>query len=262
MSTKNQLRITLFQSNLHWEDKDANLAMFEEKLRSAAEDQPDVFILPEMFSTGFSMNAPMLAEKMNGRSVEWMAMQATRYQAIVTGSLIIEEEGHYYNRLIWMQPDGNYRYYDKRHLFGMAREQEHYSAGSQKLIVEWQGWRICPLICYDLRFPVWNRNREDYDIALYVANWPQRRSLHWKSLLLARAIENQAFVMGVNRVGTDGKGLYYSGDSCVIAPNGEYLFQQADSECHFSIDLQKEVLEQTRQQLPFLKDRDEDWEWV
>lgn len=248
------MRITTIQSTLHWEDKKANILMFEEKISLA--EETDIIILPEMFSTGFSMNAAALAEQMDGETAQWMHIQAKQKQAVITGSLIIEEAGKFYNRLLWVQPDGTCRHYDKKHLFGMANEQQHYSAGNRKVVVDYQGWRFCLLVCYDLRFPVWNRNAEDYDVAIYVANWPQRRSAHWKALLQARAIENQAFVFAVNRVGTDGKGLYYSGDSSVILPNGEILYQKADAEDIFRTEIKKELLTEIRQQLPFLRDRD------
>lgn len=248
------MKITLVQTALHWEDIEANLKMFSQKLA----DLPptDLVILPEMFTTGFSMNAAALAESMEGQSIAWMKAEAARLKAVVTGSLIIKENGHYYNRLIWMRPDASFEFYDKKHLFTMAKEEETYTAGAQKLIIEHMGFKICPLICYDLRFPVWNRNKEDYDLALYVANWPDKRSYHWRSLLTARAIENQAYVVAVNRVGTDGKDFYYSGHSSLIDPAGEILYQKADEEdiVHFTIS--KSHLQEVREKLPFLKDRD------
>lgn len=248
------MQITLIQSELYWEDIAANLAMFDVKLANIA--STDLIVLPEMFTTGFSMNAAALAETMDGSAVQWMRKQAAAKNAAITGSLIIQEDGKYYNRLIWMLPDGSYQYYDKRHLFSMAKEEETFTAGDKKLIIEYMGWKICPFICYDLRFPVWNRNQEDYDIAIYVANWPDRRSYHWRSLLVARAIENQCYVIAVNRVGTDGKDFYYSGHSSVIDAAGEVLYQQQDLEGIKSMSIDRESLLEIRNRLPFLKDRD------
>jgi predicted amidohydrolase len=249
-----QMQISLIQSLLHWENVSLNLEMFEEKMADIG--KTDLIILPEMFSTGFSMNALELAEKMDGQSVKWIKEQAEKKNAAITGSLIIEENGHFYNRLIFMLPDGNFYKYDKKHLFSMAKEEETFTAGTEKLIIEYLGWKICPFVCYDLRFPVWNRNKEDYDLAIYVANWPDRRSYHWRSLLVARAIENQCYIAAVNRVGTDGKGLYYSGYSSIIDPAGEILYQQQDLEDIQSFILSKKDLEDIRTKLPFLKDRD------
>jgi predicted amidohydrolase len=248
------MQITLIQSELYWEDIAANLAMFDVKLANIA--STDLIVLPEMFTTGFSMNAAALAETMEGSAVQWMRKQAAAKNAAITGSLIIQEDGKYYNRLIWMLPDGSYQYYDKRHLFSMAKEEETFTAGDKKLIIEYMGWKICPFICYDLRFPVWNRNQEDYDIAIYVANWPDRRSYHWRSLLVARAIENQCYVIAVNRVGTDGKDFYYSGHSSVIDAAGEVLYQQQDLEGIKSMSIDRASLLEIRNRLPFLKDRD------
>lgn len=248
------MRVTLIQSTLHWEDIAANLEMFDKKLAEISDT--DIIVLPEMFSTGFTMNAATLAETMEGSAIQWMKKQAAAKHSAITGSLIIEEAGKYYNRLIWMLPDGTYQYYDKRHLFTMAKEEETFTAGQEKIIIEYLGWKICPFICYDLRFPVWNRNTLDYDMAIYVANWPDKRSYHWRSLLLARAIENQCFVIAVNRVGRDGKDFYYSGHSSVIDPAGETVYQSADIEDIFTARLSLEHLRDVREKLPFLKDRD------
>jgi len=252
---RENLSITIVQASLQWEDIDANLAFFEKQLE-AATTYTDLIILPEMFTTGFSMNASQLAEQMEGKSMQWMAEQAKKQDAIVTGSLIIEENGKFYNRLIWMQPDGSHQCYDKRYLFTMAKENLTYEAGTEKLIVEWRGWKICPLICYDLRFPVWSRNVENYDLLIYVANWPVTRSFHWKTLLQARAIENQAFTIGVNCVGKDGTGYYYTGDSCVLSPSGEWLFQAADRKITHTQSISKDDLMMVRKKLPFLVDQD------
>jgi predicted amidohydrolase len=248
------MNITLVQSALYWENIEKNLSSFEEKLNNIG--QTDLIILPEMFSTGFSMNASAVAESMDGTAVDWMRKTAAKKNSAITGSLIIREGGKFYNRLIFMRPDGSFEQYNKKHLFTMAKEEETYTAGTEKIIIDYLGWKICPLICYDLRFPIWNRNLEDYDLAIYVANWPDRRSYHWRSLLTARAIENQCYVAAVNRVGTDGKDLYYSGHSSLIDPTGELIYQKADAEDIQQFDLNKEYLIEIRTKLPFLKDRD------
>ncbi|RYZ48983.1 MAG: nitrilase family protein, partial [Chitinophagaceae bacterium] len=222
------ITFSLIQTSLHWEDKPANLQMLKEKIRKIQE-KTQVVILPEMFSTGFSMKPEALAETMDGDTVKWMKRVAAEKKVILTGSVIIEEEGAYYNRLIWMLPNGQYGYYNKRHLFAFAGEDKHYTGGTERFIASVNGWKINLLVCYDLRFPVWARQQFDeqrnfeYDALIYVANWPERRSTAWKSLLQARAIENQCYVIGVNRVGSDGNDIYHSGDSMVIDPLGEIL---------------------------------------
>src|SRR5438067_754303 len=244
------LSLTLIQSQLHWEDKTANMRMFEEKIR-AIKGSTEIVILPEMFSTGFSMRPKELAEKMEGPTMEWMHEIASSKRIILTGSMIIEEEGNYYNRLIWMLPNGQYGHYDKRHLFAFAGEKEHYKSGKGRLISSVKGWTSNLQICYDLRFPVWCRqqtfsllrnerattpvdadmvDQPEYDILICIANWPERRNHAWKTLLQARAIENQSYVIGVNRVGKDGNDIYHSGDSMVIDPLGEILYQKAHDE--------------------------------
>jgi len=250
------LRLTLVQSSLIWEDKIANLQQFTERLQGL-QGHTDLIVLPEMFTTGFSMNAKPLAEKMDGASIEWMAQQAKKLEAVVTGSLIIEEDGNFYNRLIWMRPDGSFEHYDKRHLFTLAKEDQTYAPGTKKLIVEYKGWRICPLVCYDLRFPVWSRNVENYDLLLYVANWPDKRSQAWRSLLIARAIENQAYVIGVNRVGADENGHQYRGDSMAVDYAGDVLLQTSNVENCSTIRLEYNSMEVFRQKLAFLADRDD-----
>lgn len=260
------LTITTIQANLHWEDKAANLQMFEEKIRTIKE-KTEVVVLPEMFSTGFSMQAEKLAEKMDGPAVAWMKKLSAEKRIILTGSLIIEEEGHFYNRLIWMLPNGQYGVYDKRHLFAYGSEDQHYTPGNKRLIASVKGWKINLLVCYDLRFPVWSRQQQnvdsitlkteaEYDLLIYVANWPERRNHAWKTLLQARAIENQCYVAGVNRVGNDGSSLYYSGDSMIVDAMGSVLYTKPHDEDVFTITLQKEPLEETRNKLPFLKDAD------
>jgi len=250
------LKITTVQDILHWEDVAANLAMYDLKLEGL-EGRTDLVILPEMFTTGFSMNAPAVAETMDGTAVQWMAQKAKALGAVVMGSLIIREAGSFFNRFVWMQPDGNFQYYDKRHLFTMAKEQETYMAGTRKLIAEWKGWKVCPLVCYDLRFPVWARNVEHYDLLVYVANWPSTRSHHWRQLLVARAIENQAYVAGVNRIGHDAKGFQYSGDTSVIDYSGQVMYQVSGAEDVFTCELSKKDMEAYREKLHFLPDQDE-----
>jgi omega-amidase len=261
------LTISGIQTKLHWEDKKANLRMFEEKISSISQPT-EIVILPEMFSNGFSMQPERLAETMEGQTLEWMKRIAAKKRIVLTGSLMIEENGHYFNRLIWMLPNGQYGYYDKRHLFAYANEDQHYTAGSNRLIASVKGWKINLLVCYDLRFPVWSRqnagaepvNEEvatpEYDLIIYVANWPERRNQAWKVLLQARAIENQCYVAGVNRVGQDGHKIYYSGDSIVIDPLGEILYHKKEEEDIFTVTLEKTQLETIRQKFPFWRDAD------
>jgi omega-amidase len=255
------LSVTTLQAALHWEDKAANLRAFEQKLQQL-QSGAELVVLPEMFSTGFSMQPKLLAEDMNGPTVHWMQQQAAQYRIVLTGSIIIAENGQFFNRLIWMLPNGEYGYYDKRHLFAFGGENEHYTAGHKRLIASLKGWRINLQICYDLRFPVWARQQSaaqqpEYDVLLYVANWPQRRSTAWKILLQARAIENQCFCVGVNRVGYDGNGIYHSGDTMVIDPLGELLYHGVDTEAIQRTVLQKSVLNDVREKFPFWKDGDQ-----
>ena len=251
------LKITLFQGYLFWENIDRNLQNIELKL-SGIREKTSLIILPEMFNTGFSMQADTLAEAMDGKTITWMHKIASQYECVITGSLMIRDNGKYYNRLIWMRPDGSFEYYDKRHLFALGKEHQTYTAGSKKLIVTLNGWNICPMICYDLRFPVWMRNvNEEYDLMIIVANWPERRALHWRSLIAARAIENQAYVIGVNRVGHDGNEVYHSGDSTCIDPNGNVVYYKRDEEDLYTFSISADEVKKTRRALPFLKDMDE-----
>jgi predicted amidohydrolase len=267
------LHFTIIQTNLFWEDKDANLQLLEDKIKSMNE-RTQVVMLPEMFSTGFSMRPEELAETMDGKTLHWMKRVVSEKKIILAGSLIIEENGNYYNRLIWMLPNGQYGQYDKRHLFAYAEEDKHYTAGNLRLIASVNGWKINLMVCYDLRFPVWSRQAPsprgegtppptgevgggpEYDVLIYVANWPERRSIAWKTLLVARAIENQCYVIGVNRVGNDGNDIYHSGNSMVVDPLGEILYHKADDEDIFTIGLDKEHLEKIREKLPFWRDAD------
>lgn len=217
-----ELKVCLIQADVKWQDIKGNIAMFDTTIDHQAGDA-DLVVLPEMFTTGFSMEPEKLAEPMSGDAVAWITAKAKSIGKAILGSAIITEDGKYYNRLLFAQPDGELKVYDKRHLFRMGDEHNHYAAGSKRLVVEYKGWRICPLICYDLRFPVWSRNQNEYDLLIYIASWPAARSFPWRSLLVARAIENQCYVVGVNRVGADGAGLSYSGDSAAINARGEYL---------------------------------------
>lgn len=249
------LRVSLIQRELHWEDPAANRAQFESDIASCGET--DLVILPEMFSTGFSMDVDKNAEPDDGPSRLWLQAQAQRFQCAVTGSLPIRTDAGIFNRLYFATPEGDLHRYDKRHLFRMSAEHEHYQAGTERMVLEWRGWRICPLICYDLRFPVWSRNREDYDLLLYVANWPQKRRHHWRSLLLARAIENQAYTVGVNRTGIDGHGLHYSGDSLAFAADGEVLFDCMNKNGVHTTVLDAARLELYRRKFPCALDADD-----
>ncbi|MBK7588253.1 MAG: amidohydrolase [Bacteroidetes bacterium] len=252
------LTFTLLQSHLHWEDKEANMKMFAEKLQQL-EGKHEIVVLPEMFTTGFSMNPSALAEPMNGTTIQWMTQLAARHKIILTGSIMIAEVEHYYNRLIWMQPNGEYGYYDKRHLFSYGGEDKAFSPGDKKLIAQVKGWKICTQICYDLRFPVWSRQHKEnpYDVLLYVANWPEKRIHAWKTLLQARAIENQCYVVAVNRIGVDGKGLHYNGESCVVNPLGEVQYCPLNEDGQLTVSLDKNELNAIRDQFPFLKDADD-----
>lgn len=236
------------------------MQMLEEKIGNIKE-RTEVVVLPEMFSTGFSMKPEKLAETMEGETVQWMKRVAAERKIILTGSVIIKENDNYFNRLIWMLPNGQSGIYDKRHRFAFAGEDKHYTAGNKRLIASVKGWKINLQVCYDLRFPVWARQQSqsegpEYDVLIYVANWPERRSLAWKTLLQARAIENQCYVIGVNRVGNDGNKIYHSGDSMIIDPMGEVMYHKKDDEDVFTISLDKEHLKTIREKLPFLKDAD------
>ncbi|QEC53660.1 putative amidohydrolase [Anseongella ginsenosidimutans] len=249
------LRITLIQTSLHWENIPANLAMLDKKLKGL-ENTTDLVILPEMFSTGFSMRPEKLAEAPGGLTTQWMAEKARGLNAVITGSIIVRDQGRYFNRLIWMRPDGACETYDKKHLFGLGEETSYYTAGSKKLITGIKGWKVCPMICYDLRFPAWCRNTENYDLYINIANWPEKRAEHWKTLSRARAIENLCYVAALNRVGDDGNGFSHSGDSQVIDPAGNVLYQKAWEEDVSTIFLEREVVTKARRMFPFLRDMD------
>jgi len=250
------LTLTLVQDRIEWHDQAANRDHFEARIAEAPAS--DLILLPEMFSTGFSMDSFQLAESMSGESIQWMTRVARDSGAVVAGSLIIEEEGRFYNRLVWMRPDGSFAYYDKRHLFRMADEHRHYSPGDERLVVNLNGWRICPMVCYDLRFPVWSRSRSGsgFELLLYVANWPQKRRLHWQRLLPARAIENLCYVVGLNRVGSDGNGIDYSGDSAAYSPQGNALLEAGSEPGLFSCTLSHADLAAYRESFPAHLDAD------
>ncbi len=250
------LRLALIQSDIYWHQIDANLAMFEEKIWQINEPA-DIIVLPEMFQTGFTMEHEGLSEPMNLTTFKWMKQMAAQKNAAVTGSYIVKEGGKTFNRLVWMQPDGQYKTYDKRHLFRMADEHKHFAEGMDRLVVEWKGWKICPLICYDLRFPVWSRNVNlDYDLLLYVANWPAVRVNAWDTLLKARAMENVAYSVGLNRVGKDGKDIEYNGHTGAYSPKGEELAFSTDEEI-IHVTLSKESLDSFRKKFPAHLDADQ-----
>lgn len=254
----NDLSVTLIQTALHWEDIAANLKMFSEKIDGISQNT-NLIVLPEMFSTGFSMNAPLLAEDFtNSSAINWMEEIARKKNCAITGSLMMKHGDEYFNRLVWVNAYGQITFYDKRHLFGLSKEEEIYTEGAERITVDLNGWKICPLICYDLRFPVWSRNSNEnaYDLLLYVANWPERRVYAWKHLLIARAIENQSYVIGLNRVGNDGNDIYHSGDSLVVDALGNTLYHKEHDEDVATITLSHAELEKVRTTLPFLKDAD------
>ena len=252
------LKVTLIQSELAWEDIDSNLAGFNSKI-DAIEEDTHLIVLPEMFSTGFTMNAAELAQDMRGSAVKWIKEKSAEKKVDMVGSIIADDGGKFFNRLVWAKPDGEIFTYDKKHLFRMAGEEKVYSAGGKNITVELNGWRIRPFICYDLRFPVWTRNiANQFDAAIFIANWPERRSAHWKALLQARAIENQCYVIGVNRVGTDGNGLTYTGDSSIIDPWGTVIYQKSNKTCIYTGELSYETLQKSREIFPVWMDADND----
>ena len=250
------LELALIQTELAWQNPAANRAHFEPLLEQAR--GADLVVLPEMFSTGFSMDSAALAEPEEGPTSQWLREQAQALQSVVTGSLIIQAaDGSYRNRLLWARPDGTLAHYDKRHLFRMAGEHKHYSAGTAQVLLEVKGWRVRPLICYDLRFPVWSRDPQGTDLLLYTANWPAARRNHWNRLLPARAIENLCYVAAVNRVGEDGKGYPYSGDSQVLDFKGDTLLDAGDRDGVFRCSLRARDLAAFRERFPAYHDGDE-----
>ncbi len=248
------MNITTIQTDIIWQNKEMNLENYQDKIDGI--DSTDLIILPEMFTTGFTMNPIPFAESMDGITVQWMKENALKKNSALCGSIIIEEGGKYFNRFIWINPDGSIQFYDKRHLFSFAGENENYTPGDSKLVIDYKGYKICALICYDLRFPVWSRNVENYDVLIYVANWPSKRRLAWRSLLVARAIENQCYVIGVNRVGIDGNNIVYNGDTSIINALGETLYINSQSEDVFTTSISISDLSKIRNLFPFLKDKD------
>ena len=250
------LKVSCIQSDLIWENADQNLKQFSEKFNQFPNDT-ELIVLPEMFTTGFTMNALGMAENMDGKTFCWLKEQAEKHNKIILGSVIIQDNKKYYNRCITMFPNGEYYTYDKGHLFRMEKEHEDYTKGESKTIFKHNDWRICTLICYDLRFPVWSRNQNDYDLLIYIASWPESRREVWKTLLKARAIENQSYVIGVNRIGSDGEGISYSGDTVIIGPKGEIISSAKDyTEEIISAELSLDKLKQFREKFPVALDAD------
>ncbi|HEY6642505.1 amidohydrolase [Povalibacter sp.] len=258
--TPANLRVTLIQTALDWHDPAANRLRFD-RLTATLHGQTDLVVLPEMFSTGFTMAAEQVAEPVDGPTTQWMRATAARLNAVVTGSLVTRDGDDYFNRLIWMRPDGRYDTYDKRHLFRMASEQNHYAPGISRLIVDLNGWKVSPLICYDLRFPVWSRNRigtaEGYDVLIFVANWPERRRYPWQTLLRARAIENMSYCIGVNRVGSDAAGVEHTGDSAALDFLGQPLCPDLEGEAEQTVSLDYAKLLSFREKFGAHKDADD-----
>lgn len=251
------ISICLIQTPLVWQEPSANIQMLDKKIASVSEPM-DVILLPEMFTSGFTMSPQDVAEDLDGLTINWMKHVAQTKSIALVGSLVIKANDNFYNRLIWVNPNGSILHYDKRHLFAMAGEDEVYTAGEERVIINYKGWKFCPQICYDLRFPVWSRNTSDFDVLFYLANWPDRRVYDWKTLLAARAIENQCYSIGVNRVGDDPNGHHYYGESCVFDPGWNKLLYSAESrEEEKVITLSYSHLRNVRAKLPFLKDRDQ-----
>jgi omega-amidase len=249
------MKIALVQTSLCWEDPTENRSHLAQKITGFMEEV-DLIVLPEMFSSGFTMKPKAVAEKMAGETLSWLHHLAKAKNCAITGSLVIEEDGKYYNRLVFVTPNGTIKAYDKRHLFTLAGEDKVYTAGTEKVIIEYKGFKICPLICYDLRFPVFSRNQEDYDVLLYVANWPKARVNAWDILLKARAVENMCYTVGVNRTGTDNNQLDYVGHSQVVDYLGNYLLEPQESDGVYIIALDKSKMLETRDKLAFLNDQD------
>jgi predicted amidohydrolase len=247
------MTITTIQTDIIWENISENLKQYQSKIENL---KSDIIILPEMFSTGFTMNPEKIAESMKGSTVNWMKENSKKVNSAICGSTIIKEKNKYYNRFIWVEPSGKVKYYDKKHLFSFAGEDEKYTPGNSKLIIDYKGWRICPLICYDLRFPVWSRNVENYDILIYVANWPSKRKHAWKNLLISRSIENQCYTIGVNRIGSDSNNNLYSGDTSLISALGEILYINSHVEDVYTTTLDKNDLIKIRNKFPVLNDKD------
>lgn len=251
----NDIKVCLVQYPIIWENPLENRALMD-KVLGQKSGNPDIIVLPEMWNTGFSMNPEKLYESMTGPSLEWMKQKSIELNSAICGSLIIKDDEHFYNRFVFVAPEGNVEYYDKRHCFGLAGETEHFTPGTERKIFTYKNWRICPQICYDLRFPVWSRNQDDYDLLIYSSQFPARRRNAWLNLLPARAIENISYVIGVNGVGTDGNHIVYSGDSGVWDYEGNLLGNLESNHSTLSVELNWEKLMAFRRAYPFLKDRD------
>ena len=251
----NIMKTAIIQSPLVWENVKANAEYFRQKINAIAE-VVDLIVLPEMFGSGFTMHPSAVSETMEGEMIATIKTLAKARNAAITGSLVISENGKFYNRLIFVFPSGDIKTYDKRHLFSLAGEEKTYTKGQDRLVVAYKGWKICPLVCYDLRFPVFSRNDADYDLLIYVANWPKVRINAWDILLSARAVENLSYVIGVNRIGTDGNGHDYNGHSQVVDFLGDYLLESQTSEGIFIAELDKSQMLETRKKLGFLDDKD------
>ena len=249
------MRVVLIQSSLVWEDPQANRTYFEAEINTIS-SAVDLIVLPEMFTTGFTMNPSTIAETMQGETVLWMQSLAKAKNTAITGSVVIEENANYYNRMLFVFPSGEIQHYDKRHLFTLAGEDKVYTRGIQKLIVDYLGWKICPFVCYDLRFPVFSRNTDDYDLLIYVASWPKTRINAWDTLIKARAIENMSYAIGVNRVGEDDNGYEYTGHSQLVDYLGDYLIEPKQNEGILLATLDKSKMIEVRKKLDFLSDKD------
>jgi len=249
------LTITILQTTLHWHDAAANRAHFD-GLIADINAPTDLIVLPEMFTTGFTMAAAAYSETMSGDTIAWMKLVAQDFETTLCGSLIIEADGRYYNRLLWMSPDGQCAHYDKRHLFRMAGEHEHFDAGNARPVFHLKNWRIRPLVCYDLRFPVWSRGANDFDLMIVIANWPAARRSAWRTLLPARAVENQCYAAGVNRIGSDGNDVRYAGDSVIVDYLGQPIMDCGDAPCTETVCLDGAGLERYRKKFPAYLDAD------
>lgn len=256
LTMQNNLKVAIIQSHLYWENPLQNRIHFENQINTLKETI-DIIVLPELFTTGFTMQPKLVAETMEGDTIKWLKNIATTKKAVITGSICIKENNAYYNRLVVVHPNKQIDYYDKRHTFTLAGENKVYTAGKKQLLVTYKGWKICPLICYDLRFPVWSRNTTDYDLLIYVANWPKVRITAWNTLLKARAIENMSYCIGVNRVGLDAYNYEYNGHSAVYNSLGAPLKKLVNTQATAIVTLNKPQQEQQRQKLQFLNDRDD-----
>lgn len=256
MKTANKLHIAAIQTDIIWENPEENRLLFEAKI-NALSSEIDLVVLPEMFTTAFTINADKLAEKMDGKTVFWLKKIASEKKMAIIGSIIICQNNNFYNRLLFVHPSGKIDFYDKRHSFTLAKEEETYTSGTERLLIDYKGWKICPLICYDLRFPVWSRNTDTYDLLIYVASWPKKRVYAWDSLLKARAIENMSYTVGVNRIGIDAQGFEHNGHSIILDTLGAPLSESNnENDTIIEVVLDKEKQDFARKKLGFLNDRD------